>query len=133
MDILDFKNFALLQDSGSMFQPNKKTLNGETFLISKVVHMKFLKENTGIIFFRRTFHEDIFDKVDFNKQNKRISRRLNNGLNGTNRIELVPIRNIPRPISTKKYNDLIKLLKWVPKQFHPYFQNLSHTVLKEDQ
>lgn len=59
METMDFKKFTLLsKESGSPFYNNRKTKNNQNFMISKVVHMKFLRETPGVLHFKtepRTF------------------------------------------------------------------------------
>ncbi|KAF2890140.1 hypothetical protein ILUMI_16033, partial [Ignelater luminosus] len=42
--------------------------------------------------------------------------------------ELQAVINTYRPISTLEYNNLQELLQWVPKEFHKYYQELSHEL-----
>nr|CAH7730360.1 unnamed protein product [Callosobruchus chinensis] len=94
----------------------EKTTTNETFFVSKVVHIKFIKEKPGMMYFKTSFSQEEFDQIDYsyNRDSRRITRQI-----GDPCISDVPtllnIRNGPKPISTKKYRDLQKLLKWVPK------------------
>ncbi|KAJ8929753.1 hypothetical protein NQ314_017543 [Rhamnusium bicolor] len=113
MDTTDFKNFNLHNNSKSFFQANKKTTNGQNFLISKVVHLKFLTEEPGNLYFKTNFGQTQFDQVDFSRPSRRTSLRGTEG----SLLTLIPICDTLKPISTKKYKDLQKLLLWVPKDF----------------
>lgn len=139
METMDFKNFTLLsEESGSYFHNNKKTITNQNFLISKVVHMKFLAETPGVLYFKTDFNQENFEQVDFNRATKRLTRKEKRAVNSnevvpnSNLILLKPIRETLKPISSKKYYDLQNLLTWVPKRFHEYFKNLPHGNLKED-
>nr|CAH7763082.1 unnamed protein product [Callosobruchus chinensis] len=123
METGNFKNFNNLQ--GSTFQSKKKTTTKKTFFVSKVVHIKFIKEKPGMMYFKTSFSQEEFDQIDYsyNRDSRRITRQLATLLN---------IRNGPKPISTKKYRDLQKLLKWVPKRFHDYYNQLCHEAVEED-
>jgi hypothetical protein len=37
-----------------------------------------------------------------------------------------------RPISSLKYNDLVFLLKFLPKECHPFYRSLRHTNVATD-
>lgn len=128
METIDFKDFNELHNSAkSLLHSNKKTREGQTFLISKIVHMKFLSETPGVLYYKTNFSQNEFEEVDFNRPNRRLSLRGND-----NRpMSLKPLRNTLRLISTKKYNDLQKLLKWIPKRFHDYFKNLPYGDINE--
>ncbi|XP_050504407.1 uncharacterized protein LOC126883199 isoform X1 [Diabrotica virgifera virgifera] len=102
METMDFKNFTLLsEDSGFHFQNNKKMITNQNFLISKVVHMKFLAESPGVLHFKTNFNQENFEQVDFNRAAKRLPRKgkcIGNSkevVPNTNLI-LKPIRNLFR-------------------------------------
>lgn len=129
METKDFKDFSKLHNSSSSyFQINKKTTNGQQFLISKAVVMKFDTEKPGIMHFKTSFSQEAFQEVDFSRVVRRTSLRANNQCN----LSLTSMRDTLKPISTKKYNDLQKLLTWIPTRFHAYFKNLPHADLKTD-
>lgn len=137
MQSLDFKNFNYLYDNiKSAFQNNKKTTTGAHFLISKVVHMKFVADKLGVLYFKSSFIDEHFQEVDFNKTEKRISRRIEASKSKINakvdQFELPPVRNELKPISTKKWKDLQKLLKWVPLRFHDFFKNIPHENITDE-
>jgi hypothetical protein len=37
-----------------------------------------------------------------------------------------------RPISSLEYNDLVSLLKFLPKECHPFYRSLRHTNVATD-
>ncbi|CAH1959018.1 unnamed protein product [Acanthoscelides obtectus] len=129
METDNFKNFNDLQ--GCIFQSKKKTVTNQTFFVSKVVHMKFLAETPGVMHFKTKFCQENFEQIDYHRVNRRSTRQLNNP-STSSLPTLLPIRNDPKPISTKKYTDLQKLLKWVPQRFHGYYKNLRHEAVHED-
>ncbi|KAJ8965857.1 hypothetical protein NQ314_003869 [Rhamnusium bicolor] len=120
MEIPDFKNFNNLMDnSNSPYCLNKKTKSKQNFLISKVVHMQFRLDSPGTLYFKTSFSDENFEEIDFNRKGR---SRIKPTITG---MELKPVRENRRPISTQKYNHLQKLLKWVPSRFHHFI--LSHT------
>ncbi|CAH1982129.1 unnamed protein product [Acanthoscelides obtectus] len=132
MELLDFKNFNDLQSNArSPMQPKKKTNTGHPFLISKVVHMKFFADSMGILYFKTAFNDTEFKQVDFNKSEPRKTRRVQKS--GSQLYMPEAIRESMRPITTKKFLDLQKTLKWVPKRFHNFFNNLSHGSAEADE
>lgn len=76
--------------------------------------MQFRKESPGILYFKRDLDKD-FEEVDFNRKTYKRSC-----------LTLEPLRSSLHPITKKKYNDLQKLLKWVPKRFHEFYKELSY-------
>ncbi|CAH1109430.1 unnamed protein product [Psylliodes chrysocephalus] len=115
----DFKDFNKLYNiPNAPFQNCKKTEKGEKFLISKVVLKQGRQDSPGVLFFKSDFDQE-FDSIDFNRRGSRKQH-----LNIENSL-LTPLREIPNLIISKKYTYLQKLLKWVPKIFHPFYQNLA--------
>nr|CAI5837769.1 unnamed protein product [Callosobruchus analis] len=127
MDTTDFLDFNQLHNSAeSLLKPNKKNESGQSFLISKVVHMKFLRGSNGILYYKTRFDQTEFDKIDFNKTQARKTRR---GQEDRSQLSSPgPIRESLMPITSKKFADLQKALKWVPKRFYSY-SIICHMVL----
>lgn len=123
----DFKDFnKFCNSSESPWQLKKKNSDNKKFLISKVVLMEVRQESPGILFYKTSFDDTTFESVDYNK---RAGRKQSSSLENF----LTPIRNELNPISTKKYNDLQKLLKWVPQRFHAFYQNLKSEAKTQDE
>lgn len=117
METSDFKQFkTLFEGPAAPYISKKKNSVGTDFLISQVCHMQVRKDTPGILYYRKDFCED-FSQVDFNRTTRR---------KGCYPLDLQSIRDCPKPISDKKYNHLQKLLVWVPKRFHEYYNGLSH-------
>lgn len=81
-----------------------------------MVQFQVRRESPGIVFYKTDFKED-FREVDINRKTRRT---------GAIPDQLEKIRDGAKRISTKKYNHLQKLLKWVPKVFHAFYINLAH-------
>lgn len=119
MTTTEFKDFNKMYNSvDSPLQNIKKTQNSNKFLISQTVFMQVRQDQPGILFFKTDFNQE-FQSVDFNR---RAARKTNK----TIKESVVALRDTLNPISTKKFNDLQKLLKWVPVRFHNFFQGLKH-------
>ncbi|XP_018571479.1 uncharacterized protein LOC108911126, partial [Anoplophora glabripennis] len=118
METTDFKDFkSLYTASQSSYISRKKNIDGELFLISKAIHLKVNSESHGILYYKNNFDDD-FSQLDLNRNRR----------NPTSQLENIPIiRNSSNPITTRKYQNLQNLLKWVPKVFHPFYQNLVHS------
>ncbi|KAJ8946648.1 hypothetical protein NQ314_008820 [Rhamnusium bicolor] len=107
MEIPDFKNFNnLIDNSNSLYclnkQKNKKL------------------ESPGTLYFKTSFTDENFEEIDFNRKSR---SRIKPTITG---MELRPVRENRRPISTQKYNHLQKLLKWIPSRFHHFYNTLPH-------
>lgn len=117
METQDFLNFKNLCDGlSSPFVMRKKNESGDDFLISQVVQFQVRRESPGIVFYKTDFKKD-FKQLDINRRTRRT---------GAIPDQLEKIRDGPKSITTKKYNHLQKLLKWVPKVFHAFYINLAH-------
>lgn len=117
MEVDDFKNFKVLMESSTApFVSRKKTSSSEDFKISEVVHMQVRADDMGVLYFKTDFASTEFTKVDLN----RISRRAQFP------DEIPLVRETSKPITTKKFKHLNKLLQWVPRVFHPFYKNLVH-------
>lgn len=95
----------------------KKYESGKDSKISQLVHIQVRSEQHGKVFCKSDFDQTDFEVLDVN----RVFQRAHFP------IEIPTIRSGPKPISDKKYKDLQTLLQWMPKNFHPYYQYLSHT------
>nr|CAI5860789.1 unnamed protein product [Callosobruchus analis] len=123
MDTTDFLDFNQ-HNAEALLKPNKKKIK-----VNKVVHMKFLKGSNGILYYKISFDQTEFDKIDFNKPQARKTRREQE-----DRSQLSSpgsIRESLKPITSKKFADLQEALKWVPKRFYSFFNNLSHGIIDE--
>nr|CAH7741833.1 unnamed protein product [Callosobruchus chinensis] len=68
METSDFRDFNQLHNNAeSPLQSKKKTGSGQNFLVSKVVHMKFLADSSRILYFKTSFDQSEFEKVNFNE------------------------------------------------------------------
>nr|CAI5829870.1 unnamed protein product [Callosobruchus analis] len=118
METEDFLSFrSLYEGSKSPFVIRKKGDSGETFLLSQAVQLQVRQDQPGILFYKTKFNED-FSSCTLNRN----IRKNNVQIPGS----LPTIRCGSRKISTKKYNHLQKLTKWIPKQFHKYYQDIPH-------
>lgn len=115
----------LCEGSNAPFAMNKKTEESEDFLISKIVHFQVRQDSPGVDFFETAFDDNHFQKLD-------VTRRTRRNAPTTVPENLHQIRHSARPISTKKYNHLQKLLPWVPKIFHNFYINITHGDGGED-
>ncbi|VEN41695.1 unnamed protein product [Callosobruchus maculatus] len=114
-DFLSFK--SLYEGSKSPSVIRKKGDSGENFLLSQAVQLQVRQDQPGILFYKTKFIGD-FSSCTLNRNIRK---------NNTPMPESLPIiRCSSRKISTKKYNHLQKLTKWVPKQFHKYYQDIPH-------
>lgn len=114
----DFKNFnKLCLAANSPFISQKKTQDNQNFLVSQVSHFKVVSDDPGpgVLYFKTDFDKDEFKSVDFNRKGRNAPVA-----------NLQALLNMPHPISQKKYEDLQKLLKWVPRRFHDFYKNLHH-------
>lgn len=93
-----------------------KTQERKGFLILKVVQFQVRQDSPRVLFFKTTFDESEFQRLN-------LSRRSRRNLFPES---LSQVHEGARPISTKKYNYLQKLLPWIPKVFHDYYKNLAH-------
>ncbi|CAH2006589.1 unnamed protein product [Acanthoscelides obtectus] len=118
METTDLKNFlSLIEGSSSPFLHRKKFESGNDFNISELVHVQVHADHPGKMFCKDTFNGDS-EVLDLN----RISRR------SVIFPEEIPLIRVgPKPISDKKYEDLQKLMQWVPKMYDNFYQNLPQT------
>lgn len=119
MEATDFKDFLfLINGSNAPLMHRKKCENGKDFKISKLVHIQLRSDQPGKVFCKSSFDQNDFDILDLNR-NTRKSIVFPD--------EIPVIRNVPKPIGEKKYKHLQNLLKWVPRMFHAFYQNLPHS------
>lgn len=124
MEVEDFKSYsALYSGSGAPFKNKKQNTDKENFLISTVVWLEARSQTPAIIYYKTNFDLPTFKTVDFSSS-ARIRQKL-----PTN---LPTIRDTPRGISKKKKDHLITLLKWVPKTFHNFYQNIPISSKADD-
>nr|CAH7719866.1 unnamed protein product [Callosobruchus chinensis] len=116
METEDFKNFGYMYEgSNAIYVSRKKSECGTDFLISNTVELQIRRESPGMLYYRTSFNEEYF-VVDLNRKARRSLTLVN---------ELHCLRNEPRPISSKKYEHLQKLLQWVPSRFHNFYKRLQ--------
>lgn len=84
--------------------------------------MQVRADDIGVLYFKTNFASTEFNKVDFN----RVSRSAEFPR------DIPPVREAFKPISTKKFQHLQKLLPWVPRIFHSFYKNLHHQDMTED-
>jgi len=116
METEDFKNFgSMYEGPNAIYVLRKKSESGTDFLISNAVQLQIRRESPGMLFYKTNFNEEYF-VVDLNRKTRRSLNMLN---------ELPCPRNEPKPISSKKYEHLQKLLRWVPSRFHNFYKSLK--------
>ncbi|KAK5642497.1 hypothetical protein RI129_008664 [Pyrocoelia pectoralis] len=109
MEVEDFKDFKLLYGgSTSPFINRKTTESGEAFAISQIVHLQVRSDDEGVLYYKTDFDCPQFQKVNLKRTGRRIVFPK----------ELTPIRCGLNPISTKKFEHLQKLLRWIPVSGH---------------
>lgn len=124
METADFKDVKqLFNNSTSPFVSRKKSAQGTDFSISKIVCLQVRAADKGILYYKTDFESEQFESIDLNRSGRRIVFP----------VELPPLREGLNVISTKKYKHLQNLLKWVPKQFHEFYQNLIHSEIVSEQ
>lgn len=115
-DFLDMK--SLYSDKNSAFIKSRKSESGNVLRISEAVHLQVQRQNPGHLFFKTKFSQAEFEEVNF-------SRRANNQNAGN--LVVSPIRESSKPLSIKKYKQLINLLEWVPSRFHQFYKEIKHS------
>lgn len=117
MGVPDFRDFKQLYEGvNTPFLSRKKSVEGVDFSISNAVHLQTRRENPGFLFYKTKF-DDEFLAVDLNRKTRRSNSMPN----------IIPqIRAGAKPIATKKYQHLQKLLQWVPSRFHDFYKNILH-------
>lgn len=124
METTDFKDFlSLTKGNNSPLIHRKKYENGNDFKISQLVHIQIRSDQPGKVFCKNSFEQEDFDILDLNKTTRR-------SLSFPDEIPIV--RNGPKPIGEKKYQHLQNLLKWVPKMFHGFYQNLQSSNVEDN-
>lgn len=124
MEITDFKDFlSLINSTNAPFIQRKKFENGNDFKISQVVHLQVRSEQPGKVFCKTSFDEENFNVLDLNRNTRKCVAFPD---------EIPVIRNTPKPIGEKKHKHLQNLLKWVPKMFHSFYQNLPHSNVPDE-
>lgn len=119
MEQENFKNFkSLYEGANAPYLLRKKSTSGDLFLISHAVILRVESDKPGILHYKSDYDNNNFLEVDFNR-NRRIVAVSNNPIN-------LPQVD-PPPISMQKYKHLQNLLKWVPKMFHPFYNNIPHS------
>ena len=110
------KNFGTWIGSGSApFMDRKKTVMGKNAAISKMVHLQVRKEKIGHYFFKISFDEQDFQGVDM-RRNWCLSVIMP---------DCIPVvRDKKKLISVAKFNDLQKILTWIPQEYRDYFRSL---------
>ena len=117
METEDSKDFKQLFCSAtSPFILRKKDSTGRDVSISKMVYLQVRAEDPGILYFKNKFDDPDFQSVDL----------IRTGRRATFPAEIPNLRFDANPLALKKYRHLQTLLKWVPKQFHAFYQNLKH-------
>lgn len=116
MELPDFKNFDTLYNKPqSPFISKKQNTEKEPFLISKVVHFRIQDDTPGTIFYKETFSQESFKELS-------VKRSPRNELILPDKLP-VQHKNL-RGVTKKKHSYLIKLLQWVPIQFHGFYKNI---------
>lgn len=118
METEHFRNLKrLYEERNAPYLFRKKSVDGSPFLISNAVCLQVRSNSPGFLYYKTDFDEEC-RTVDLNR----------------NRRNIVASKDIPvlsqiaaKPITTKKYNHLQNLLKWVPQVFHPFYKNLQHS------
>lgn len=124
MEIEDFKDFKqLFCSSTAPFISRKKDSTGSDFAISKVVVLQVRAEDHGILYFKTNFGAMNFQSIDL----------IRTGRRATFPAEVPNLRFEANPLSSKKFNHLQTLLKWIPKQFHEFYKNLKHANVEDGQ
>lgn len=126
MTLDNFKNFkSLYEGKTAPLKNNKTNKDKEHFLISEAVELQLRSSEPNELYYKTNFEEE-YKIVDI-KPNRR-------GLESNKAWpEAVPVmNNKPRPINKAKYEDLQKLLKWVPACFHHFYKNLSSSAATLD-
>ena len=117
METEDFKDFKQFFCSAtSPFILRKKDSTGRDVSISKMVYLQVRAEDPGILYFKNKFDDPDFQSVDL----------IRTGRRATFPAEIPNLRFDANPLALKKYRHLQILLKWVPKEFHAFYQSLKH-------
>lgn len=117
MMLENFLSFtSLTERSGPLIQ-RKQCIDGSSFQISSAVWLQVKKNEPGKLFFKNSFEESEFKCVDL-VRNRRKDVSIPE--------ELPQLRAQRKKISNAKYQDLQILLKWVPEEYHWFFQSLPH-------
>lgn len=120
----DFKDcYSLTKKGSGPFVLRKKNTEQEEFKISNTVMWQFRREKPGILLYKTSFDQDNFKELNLLRAGQMINDCPQ---------ELPVVRNGDKPISSAKYNDLMTLLQWVPKDFHSYYKNLQHSRTASD-
>lgn len=121
----DFKSFSSLMDtSKSPLIARKRTTENSQFHISNVVWLQIRKNSFGKLYFKNSFSEDNFQIVDCNRNTRRSRIEIPK--------QLPQLRMQRKMLSTTKYNDLLKLLQWIPEEYKEYYKNLPHGDCEEN-
>ena len=80
-----------------------------------MAHLEARKEKIGHYFFKISFDKQDFQGVDM-RRNWRLSVIMS---------DCIPVvRDKTKPIRVAKFNDLQKILTWIPQEYRDYFRSL---------
>ncbi|KAJ8888669.1 hypothetical protein PR048_008161 [Dryococelus australis] len=116
-DILNFHN--LFVGPSAPFISRSKGTDGKQVLISTMTYIQLRTESFGTLFYKTSFQQEKFQEVDLRRQPRR-------SLGMPHIVQ--PVQDSLKEISSLKYKDLMKLLQWIPQQFHDYYINLQQSA-----
>ncbi|CAH1115716.1 unnamed protein product [Psylliodes chrysocephalus] len=110
------ENNEAVKNQESVLEIRKKASNNEDLKISEVVHMQVRADDMDVLYFKNDFASAEFKKLDFNRSSLRAESPH----------EVPLVRKTSKPISTKKFQHLQKVLQRVPHIFHPFYNNIAY-------
>lgn len=99
-----------------------KKIHGNKFKISECVWLQLRKESPGKVNYKYSFQEE-FSEISLLRYTAR---------DITYPDYLPDVRRTQKPISEAKYKDLLKLLEWVPVEYHGFYKNLPFSDKETD-
>lgn len=116
MELNDFKNFGTIYlNSYSPFVNRKRNKQNENFLISTAVWFEVSRDHQGILFYKCSYNDQSLKSVDFYRCARKKSIIPH---------ELPQMHKSAKGITAKKHQHLIKMLEWIPSQFHDFYKNM---------
>lgn len=121
-DFIDFKCFY--NANTSVFIKRTKFDNGENVEWSKNRYIHVEKENPNVISLSLDIDKPNFRQLEMCRRKKNNTKKVQPLLKAKNKTRM--------PISTKKYNNLKELLRFIPEEYHTFYLNLPHSNRKAD-
>lgn len=97
-----------------------QSLRTEVKGIAKMQWLRFKKETPTVLYFKDTLNEDVeFETLDLKLNQRGKPPCLTN-------VDLDLLYPEPVTINTAKYNNLMKLLQYIPPIHHDFYKTLQH-------